>query len=830
MKHKFLVFIIIFQIFLSLVVFLRFGNVAYNGDSLYEAQVARNVLDGKGYTTSEMPLYAFNMYKEIGLDLGKQWINTHKFFLPVYLKLIFIKLFGNNLFSVTFLFSYFFHLFTIVALYFLSLKIWPEKPVLAFISSFIFLINPVLGFGSPYTMSSGLNLLVDSFIFLIFLYAMLQWKLTNKTFYLFFGGVISGIAFLDRYNSGLYIVAVFFVLLYLLIFKKYKNTSLKSAFFEFIKKYFIYFSGFFLIVFLFVLWNFNNIGRFFLSINGVFQILFDTKYNSFIDPWYKLNYVFSTSNPFIFALKHPIDLILKWLKYFLLDTIRFFSFEGVLWWTPLVIGYFVLVIKNKFNREEAEKINYLLYFIGILIILQLIILPIWAGSIPYFFYLFPVFSLLIGRFIYYIYQQLKKVNYIKDLKLKDGLNKICEFLVSDLYVKILTITLVFISCLFIINVAFSGVFEPLLLKNYYVSIFLFFVLLGLVFTVFIFYKQLPVLFLIIGLLFFISQTKVLNNKSQSEILRDRWDLEDNIENIKFLKNFNKGGISLSLAPWNIVWWSNNILRSAPIPEYPDEIYLLENEYKQKIDSLYLNKITKYPFEFISYAWNGYQRVINFGYSIEGFNIEKRIKDGIILARGKETLLSNTDMIDFGKNTANSHLIWGWGENIQEKDFDYTLAGNYNYLVNFEKKSLTRVSEKKSTEKTDVIVPDLIFNDEEFKMFQYFKPDAELTFLINDNKPTKLEISAKSLVGDLNIDLYLNGNLLYRGQPASKIGIINIEDKWTKSFLDLNDKLINNGLNKISFVFNANNEFINKDFLNNEVKPFAAFDYIKFHYQ
>lgn len=828
MKHKFLFFIIILQIFLSLVILLKFGNVAYNGDSLYEAQVARNVLDGKGYVTSEMPLYAFNMYKEIGLDLEGEWFNAHKFFLPVYLKLIFIKLFGNNLFSVTFLFSFLFHLLTIIVLYFLSFKIWPEKQILAFISSFVFLINPVLGFGSPYTMSSGLNLLVDSFIFLVFLYVMLYWKLTNKTFYLFFGGIISGIAFLDRYNSGLYIVAVFFVLLYLLIFKKYKSTSLKSALFEFIKKYSLYFSGFFLIVFLFLLWNFNNIGRFFLSINGVFQILFDTKYNSFIDPWYKLNYVFSTSNPFIFALKHPVDLFLKWLKYFSLDSIRFFALEGVLWWTPLVIGYFVLAIKNKFS-EETEKINYLLYFTGILLILQLIILPFWAGSIPYFFYLFPVFSLLISRFIYYIYQQLKEINYIKDLSVKAGFNKIYEFLLSDLYARILIITLVFISCFFIINVAFSGIFDPLSLKNYYVSLFVFFVLLGLIFATFIFYKQLPVLFLIIGLLFFISQTKLLNNKSQSEILRDRWDLEDNIENIKFLNNFNKGGISLSLTPWNIVWWSNNALRSAPIPEYPDEIYLLEKEYKQKIDSVYLNKIIKYPFEFISYAWNGYQRIINFGYSIEGFSVEKRIKDGIILAREKEILSFNTDIIDFGKNVSNSHLIWGWGGNIQEKDFDYTLAGDYNYLINFDKKSFTRVSEKKSTERTYVTVPDLVIFNEEFRIFQYFKPDAELTFLVNNNKPIKLEILAKSLIGDLNIDLYLNGNLLYRDQQASKIGTIKIGDKWTKSFLDLDNKFINNGLNKISFVFNIGNEYNNIDFLNNEVKPFAAFDYIRFYY-
>lgn len=807
MKSKFFIaLLIVLEIFITSLVYIRFGEVNYNGDALYEAQVARNIINGRGYSTSEMPLYAVDLYQKKGLSLEAPWVNTHKFILPVYLKLLFIKIFGNSIASVTLLYSYFFHFLTIFLIYFFALKLWPKNYIFAFLSAFIFLINPILGFGTPYIMISGLNLGVDAFFFLLFLYVMYSWREQRKNWSLFLGGIISGIAFLDRYNSGLYVVITFLAFVYLFVWRRQPGITFRESIKLLGKKYLLYLSGFAVVTVPLIIWNLKVTGYTFLSVNGLFQLLFDTKYNSFIDPWYKLEYIFSTDNPVSFALRHPLPLMIKWLKYASIDVVRFVAFENVLWWTPLVLAYFIL-------RRQAIKIisaiDFLLFFVIGLIILQVLILPLWAGGVAYFFYLFPPFSFVIAYVLYSLYTRQRE----SDERVLDApIKSILSFS---------ALTLLFISSLILLVYSSSIIiFEPLSVRGYLVSVFSLFVVIGVIAVGYKFKKYILPIFVVLGLAYFISQTGILTAPTQAEILRGRWDLEDNPNTIKILESLNKGGISLSITPWNTVWWSNGKLTALPLPEYPDQIYLLEQKYGLQIDSLYFNKISLYPFKYIPYPWSAYQRAIQYGYSFDGFEAARKTPGGIILARNQEQKQSATT-IDFGKSSANSHLIWGWSENKKEKSVDYVSAVPYTYLK--QNKSIfqgTKTDEKKIAKEQTVTAPDIIVQTTADTEKWYAQPQAEITFLANNQNNQQARIAVRSPGQGIDMTVLFNGNLLYRDQPGINLGVFRLNNAWQVITVNLDKKYINNGINKLSFVFFG--------LVFDKEEIYADFDYINFN--
>lgn len=814
MKSKFFIAVlVILEIFVASLVYGRFKEVAYNGDALYEAQVARNVLDGKGYTTNEMPLYAVDLYLEKGLSLEDPWVNTHKFVLPVYLKLFFIKVFGDSLASVTFLYSYFFHFLTVLLIYFFALKLWPKNYTFAFLSSFIFLTNPILGFGTPYIMLSGLNLGIDAFFFLLFLFVMYVWWKERKNWFLFLGGLVSGVAFLDRYNSGLFIVITFLVLAYLYLSKRDQTLSLKHSLKIFINKYFIYLSGFGVIVALLAIWNINTTGHAFLSINGLFQLLFDTKYNSFIDPWYKLEYIFSTDNPLGFALLHPLPLLVKWFKYAALDVVRFVAFENVLWWTPLVLAYFIL---RRVYTEITRSIDFIISFVIGIAILQVFILPFWAGSVAYFFYLFPPFSFAIAYVLYSMHTWQKQQQTDQET-LRDLANRTLNAPAQEILLTGALKTLVGLSLLLMVYSSFTLIFQPLSIRGYLVGIFTLFVVGGIVLISYKFKKYTLPLFVILGLTYFISQTGVITAPTQAEILQGRWDLESNPNNIKVLESLHRGGVSLSITPWNTVWWSDNKLSALPLPEYPDQIYLLEKKYGQQIDSLYFNKIAHYPFKYIPYAWSAYERAIKYGYGFESFDVIKRTESGIIL--GRTSPLEKNILIDFGKQSGNSHLIWGWGENKTEGNDDYVSAGPYAYLG--QTKSLfqgTREDEKKVTKEEIVEAPTIIVEASHETRKWYALPHAEVTFLAYDERFRQARMRVRSSKPGMDMTILQNGNLLYRDQPGVNLGTFNITNNWIILTIDLDEDYLNSGINKLSFIFSGGEL---------SEGTYADFDYIEF---
>jgi len=174
----------------------------------------------------------------------------------------------------------------------------------------------------------------------------------------------------------------------------------------------------------------------------------------------------------------------------------------------------------------------------------------------------------------------------------------------------------------------------------------------------------------------------------------------------------------------------------------------------------------------------------------------------------------------GKQSANSHLIWGWGENKTEGNIDYVSTGPYTYLG--QTKSIfqgTREDEKKIPKEQIVTVPDVIVAATPATAKWYAEPQAEITFLAYNELPKQARITIRSAQAGRDVTILLNGNLLYRDQPGISLGTFDLNTNWQVITVNFDQRHLNNGVNKLSFVFSG--------IPSGEEEKYADFDYIEF---
>src|SRR2546425_2297048 len=171
-----------------------------NVDGLYSAEVARNLLRGKGYTTSEMTLYEVNLYFQKGwLQLGPPWNNAGRFPLPVLIRAAVFALVGNNYLAATYLYSMSFQVISVVAVFVVSLYLFREE-LTAFFSGLLFAASPILIFSGI----NGKETTSDYALFMIFLGLVYLWRRRTqpKLSLVLVLGLIVGITYLNRFNLG----------------------------------------------------------------------------------------------------------------------------------------------------------------------------------------------------------------------------------------------------------------------------------------------------------------------------------------------------------------------------------------------------------------------------------------------------------------------------------------------------------------------------------------------------------------------------------------------------------------------------------------------------
>lgn len=785
-----LLILLVLEAVLFGIFYARFHLVGYNGDALYDAQVARNVLAGKGYTTNEMPLYALNLYERSGFSLEPPWSNTHKFPLPVFVKAGLFALFGDSLFVATYLYSYVFHTLALLTLFWLAYGVF-RSVANAFVAGLLFLSHPALFFGTRFMMA-GLNLTADIFFFLVLLAAVVWWVRSGKRSALILLGVVAGIAFLNRFNAGLYLPALGLFLVY---YFRSGGAALRAALWQTVKSGTLIALGFAVTIATFSFLVGPSVAvnpaR---SINGLFQLFFETKFNSFIDPWYKLEYVFSTANPLAFALSHPTALLEKWVRYAAINPLRFFTFERTWWWLVLLPLVFVFMRKREGEQPHQPLIRVLAVFVALLVALQTLVLPFWSGGIGYYFHLFSAAPLMLTAVVSTLWEVLTEMR----ISAGGALSAVrARPLISALAVAALAALLfsaffpIFIQAaqgvrLFALAGVGAAVLLVLLTLWSFPRLGIGLVLAAMVFS--------PVARAGVFGPPLVRPERATRREAEPrqtrfptspiDELEERWDLEDDPQALSRLMPPARDGIILALAPWNVVWFARG-RASLPLPEYPDEAYLLETRYQQRVAALYVKKLEAYTPELRPYAWQAYERMQALGVAPAGYRFAERLPDGFLAVRTGVEPVRETLRIDIGSAEASSHLIWGWGSDEVEVARSFVWAG--------------RAGRPESRPRPIPIPSDLGPS--------FFQPDAEVTFLLDQKKPTELTVVVEGAVPQQSVEVILNGNLFAAESPGSYLGKRTIAEqgRWATLIFPLSEVHLKSGLNKLSFRFGGEDD-------------------------
>src|SRR6266704_166215 len=331
-----LAIVLLADAFLLLVAALDYYPRIINVDGLYSAEVARNLLSSKGYTTSEMTLYEVNLYFQKGwLQLGPPWNNAGRFPLPVLIRAAVFALVGNNYLAATYLYSMSFQLVAVVTVFAVSLYVFREK-LTAFFASLLFAASPILIFSGI----NGKETTSDYALFMIFvlLVCSLRKHTQPKLSRVLFLGLIVGITYLNRFNLG----GVMLLCLIPLVVKDAlsKRTPL-SRMFKMIVSFAI---GFILVITPLAIYNAYTFGNPIFSSNSLFQLVQFTRPVKYMNPWWKLNYPFDTANPSSAFNMFSGDILLRTISVMTASLIDFLAIGQTnagyswFWWSPIAVS------------------------------------------------------------------------------------------------------------------------------------------------------------------------------------------------------------------------------------------------------------------------------------------------------------------------------------------------------------------------------------------------------------------------------------------------------------------------------------------------------------
>src|SRR5437879_3412501 len=254
-------------------------HIAILSDHVREALVARNCLEGRGWTTPILPLYSLNLYREMGLlDKGPPWPNSERFPLPTLITASLMFVFGKSGIVSVLFYNLLFHFLALLAVYWLTLKTFKDKTT-AFLAGLLFITNPDVSNGLADGKTGP-----DLFIAIMGLATLLSWLRKPSLGRCVLASMVCGLAFLMRYNLG----AIFFVTS-LLTFAVVQADSR----FPYINRKIVFYATIYTVVFLafmtpLLVYNERTFHKLFFSLNAQLQFSNVTRLVSFTDPWWKL--------------------------------------------------------------------------------------------------------------------------------------------------------------------------------------------------------------------------------------------------------------------------------------------------------------------------------------------------------------------------------------------------------------------------------------------------------------------------------------------------------------------------------------------------------------
>lgn len=785
-----------------------------NVDGLYSAQVARNVLNGQGYTTNEITLYEVNLYFQKGwLQLGPPWLNSGRFPLPVLIRAALFLVVGDNFLVATYLYSMSFQILSVVAVFVVSLYFFQEK-LTAFFGSLLFAASPVLLFSGI----NGKETTSDYVLFLIFVGLVYSWRKQHawpKLSKIFILGLVLGLTYLNRFNLGGVLLLSLIPLVISDALTKRVSLSRLSRMIA------VFAAGLAIVIAPLVIYNTFAFGNPIFSSNSLFQLVQFTQPVKFMNPWWKLSYPFDTANPLSALNMFSGDIVSRTQSTIIGTFNDFFAMGWAgtgytwFWWIPITVsavaGAWPRLVKGaqfpSVTTDQSRAQSLIWYFVFFNFIVDLPILGIFSAGVEYVWYLYSTLAILAGfgltRIIRLIQQETPSLS--TQLNIGRKWDRISKW-ITNYRIGLLLFIAIFLEAVSSLGQlpASGGLDEP--------ELQLAALAIGSVVSAILFKYRRAIL--PIGLIFLVLAIPavrygIIGANGTPEIVPS-WITDQNPEMLQLISSLTTpNGVVLSAEPWNVAWWSNR--PSMAFSEFPDEIYLMMADYKINVQAVYIADLNSVFFRDISaaYTFEAYRRMAFYNYGMGGFDpVKQGFSDGepsMLLLRNNSidpSLLINTKTIEFGNTSDSSHLVWGWS---QITDYNGTL-GAWAYRpgglpLNQDPRFGTLSCRGGFELVLGRCLPAVTFNASG-KTYSVGYPDAEMTFLSSGGSPQSLQLRVLSLIPNQRIGVVLNSNLVYFGQPGSFLGnyIIPNAGNWVNIDIALPSGVISTGLNLLSLIF------------------------------
>jgi hypothetical protein len=784
-----------------------------NVDGLYSAQVANNLLAGKGYTTSEMTLYEVNLYFQKGwLQLGPPWLNSGRFPLPVLIRAGLFLVLGDNFLVATYLYSMSFQLVSVAAVFVVSLYMFREK-LTAFFGSLFFAASPIILFSGI----NGKETTSDYALFMLVLGLVYSWRKQTrpKLSRIFILGLVMGLTYVNRFNlGGVLFLSLIPLVIYDALIKRVSLSRLSLMILTFA-------AGFALIIAPLAIYNSYAFGNPIFSSNSLFQFVQSTRAVKYMNPWWKLSYPFNTTNS-LSALNMFSGDIFSRTESTMIGTFNdFLSIGGPgtgfswFWWIPIAVSAIAGLwprlskgtsfVHGTSSQSKAQSLIW--YFVIFNLIVDLPILGIFSAGVEYVWYLYSALAILAGfgftRIILLIQHQTPSI--AGQLNLGERWNTISKHLTNQR----IGLGIFFSALLATVYSLGQLPSAPNLNQG---ELQLGALAVGMISAVSLFKfrrASFPIVLILLVLTVPLLRYGIVGSGGSPEIVPS-WITDQDPGMLRLISSLtSQNGVVLSAEPWNVAWWSDR--PSVAFSEFPDEVYVMMTSYKINVQAVYIADLNSVFFRDINapYTYEGYRRMAFYNYSLGGFTpVRQGFSDGepyLLMMRNNTVGPSqylNTNTINFGNASDSSHLVWGWS---QITDYNGIL-GAWAYRPGaMPLNQDPRFGTTHCLPSFELVVgrclPTVTFTASGQTSTAGY-PDAEMTFLSNSSSSRTLQMKVLSPIPNQRVSIFLNSNLVYFGQPGVFLGNYTIPTQGI--FVDVNIPVpqgtLNTGLNMLSFIF------------------------------
>jgi hypothetical protein len=763
-------------VFLVAVYLPTHGNIA-NVDGVYEAQVARSLLDGHGYETQELPLYAVYSAHQQGRALAPPWVNSLEFPLPILVQVPLLAASGSSLFAATTGFSAACFLAAIGVLYWLAYALFGRlRPTV--IATALTATNPLL-------LTAGLSGKGDSLDLLLFVVGL--WLLVRSAAApgssrrtVAWLGVVTGLSFLAMFSEAIFMGIAFSVVLAWTTLKAPGGGWPRMA-----RTLALYVGGAVLAV-VPVLVAFEAFYREPLpSGNLLLQLVSYTPSVKYMNPWWKLAYPPQADNLYAYVGAYSGQLGTKLLVWGG-ATVWIFLGLGVpyllvpftpvsVWWLP--VGFAFFLARPRAARLGLSGPNRRLTGIAGWVVasnlgLSVALLSLLSGTVEYVEYLLPL-VFLIGA-----------------LGLDEALSIFSRWMAARRVSLVRS------------NTADPTGPAPSSPRRT-----------GL--RVLISRIGVPVGVAVLLLLPASVSVGLIPLAGAPVSIAPNWFTDQDPHALALLQSITgPGQVVVTAEPWNVAWYDHR--NALALPEYPDDVYTLLG-LGLNVSAVYVANLNAAFFQDVSapYSYDAYVRAATYGYSMDGFSLvygaDTPLGPTIVLEREPGVPLASllsTSAVPFGSSINAGHLVWGWGSNVDVDGSAANWAGDPGGLPPLPAPGLGNFGCGGLVFSEQFCLPPVPFTVSPGVPLVPWQPSsgqipqAEVTFLVNGSAPSSLVVDLLSPVSGQYVGVVLNANLVSFGQVGTLVGVhpVGPADRWTNLTFSIPPGTLVQGVNVIDFFF------------------------------